>query len=319
MASQEYRIDRRLLCLGAAAVLCIAAYMTIGLRGNIGFVLTLRATKLVALLQVSVSIAISTVIFQTVTNNRILTPSIMGLDALYTFGQILLVFALGGLGYAALDAQLKFGGEVLLLMALATGLLLPMLKRGTDMGLMLLAGVIFGVLFRSLQSLLARLVDPNDFAVAQSASFANFNDVRTDLLILATVFTVIATVIAWRARHMLDIVALGADSATGLGVTWTKTVTGLLLLVSALVAVSTALVGPVAFFGLLVVAVAERIVDTRRHALLMPAAALTATVILVGGQTLFQHGLGNSSTLGVVIEFAGGLAFLILLVLGSRR
>jgi len=319
MASQEYRIDRRLLCLGAAAVLCIAAYMTIGLRGNIGFVLTLRATKLVALLQVSVSIAISTVIFQTVTNNRILTPSIMGLDALYTFGQILLVFALGGLGYAALDAQLKFGGEVLLLMALATGLLLPMLKRGTDMGLMLLAGVIFGVLFRSLQSLLARLVDPNDFAVAQSASFANFNDVRTDLLILATVFTVIATVIAWRARHMLDIVALGADSATGLGVTWTKTVTGLLLLVSALVAVSTALVGPVAFFGLLVVAIAERIVDTRRHALLMPAAALTAIVILVGGQTLFQHGLGNSSTLGVVIEFAGGLAFLILLFLGSRR
>ena len=311
MASQEYRIDRRLLCLGAAAVLCIAAYMTIGLRGNIGFVLTLRATKLVALLQVSVSIAISTVIFQTVTNNRILTPSIMGLDALYTFGQILLVFALGGLGYAALDAQLKFGGEVLLLMALATGLLLPMLKRGTDMGLMLLAGVIFGVLFRSLQSLLARLVDPNDFAVAQSASFANFNDVRTDLLILATVFTVIATVIAWRARHMLDIVALG--------VTWTKTVTGLLLLVSALVAVSTALVGPVAFFGLLVVAIAERIVDTRRHALLMPAAALTAIVILVGGQTLFQHGLGNSSTLGVVIEFAGGLAFLILLFLGSRR
>ncbi len=319
MFRKDLRVDGRLLCLGVAAILCIAAYMAIGLRGNIGFVLTLRATKLIALLQVSVSIAISTVIFQTVTNNRILTPSIMGLDALYTFGQILLVFALGGLGYAALDAQLKFGGEVLLLMALATGLLLPMLKRGTDMGLMLLAGVIFGVLFRSLQSLLARLVDPNDFAVAQGANFANFNDVRADLLILATVFTVIAAVIAWRARHVLDIVALGADSATGLGITWTRTVTGLLLLVSALVAVSTALVGPVAFFGLLVVAVAERIVDTRRHALLMPAAALTAIVILVGGQTLFQHGLGNSSTLGVVIEFAGGLAFLILLFLGSRR
>jgi len=319
MSKSGRRIDRRLLCLGVAALLCVAAYMIIGLRGNIGFVLTLRATRLVALLQVSVSIAISTVIFQTVTNNRILTPSIMGLDALYMFGQMLLVFLLGGLGYAALDPQLKFGGEVLLLMALVTGLLLPMLKRRTDMGLMLLAGVIFGVLFRSLQSLLARLVDPNDFAVAQGASFANFNDVRTDLLIFATILTIIGAVIAWRMRHVLDIVALGADSATGLGITWTKTVTGLLLLVSALVAVSTALVGPVAFFGLLVVAVAERIVDTRRHAVLIPAAALCAIVILVGGQTLFQHGLGNSSTLGVVIEFAGGLAFLILLLLGSRR
>lgn len=311
--------NRRLLCLAAAALLCIAAYMLIGLRGNIGFVLALRATKLAALLQVSVSIAISTVIFQTITNNRILTPSIMGLDALYLFGQMLLVFLLGGMGYAALDPQLKFGGEILLLMALAAGLLLPMLRRKTDMGLMLLAGVIFGVLFRSLQSLLARIIDPNDFAVAQGASFANFNDVRTDLLIFAAILTLMGAAIAWRSRHLLDIVALGADSATGLGVTWTKTVTGLLLLVSALVAVSTALVGPVAFFGLLVVAVAERIVDTRRHAALLPAAALAAIVILVGGQTLFQHGLGNSSTLGVVIEFAGGLAFLILLFLGSRR
>ena len=311
--------DRRLLCLGVTALICIAAYMTIGLRGNIGFVLLLRATKLAALLQVSLSIALSTVIFQTVTNNRILTPSIMGLDALYLFGQMLLVFLLGGLGYSALDPQLKFGGEVMLLMGLATALLLPMLRRRTDMGLMLLAGVIFGVLFRSLQSLLARLVDPNDFAVAQSASFANFNDVRTDVLIFATILTALAAVIAWRARHLLDIVALGADSATGLGVAWARTVAGLLLLVSSLVAVSTALVGPIAFFGLLVVAIAERVVDTRRHSMLMPAAAFTAVIILVGGQTLFQHGLGNSSTLGVVIEFAGGLAFLILLFLGSRR
>ncbi|WP_105372387.1 iron chelate uptake ABC transporter family permease subunit [Neorhizobium huautlense] len=311
--------DRRLLCLGAAAIVCIAAYMTIGLGGNIGFVLSLRATKLAALLQVSLSIALSTVIFQTVTNNRILTPSIMGLDALYLFGQMLLVFLLGGLGYSALDPQLKFGGEVMLLMGLAIGLLLPMLRRRTDMGLMLLAGVIFGVLFRSLQSLLARLVDPNDFAVAQSASFANFNDVRTDVLIFATILTAVAAVIAWRARHLLDIVALGADSATGLGVAWARTVAGLLLLVSSLVAVSTALVGPIAFFGLLVVAIAERVVDTRRHSMLLPAAAFTAVIILVGGQTLFQHGLGNSSTLGVVIEFAGGLAFLILLFLGSRR
>jgi iron complex transport system permease protein len=311
--------DRRLLCLGAAAIACIAAYMTIGLRGNIGFVLLLRATKLAALLQVSLSIALSTVIFQTVTNNRILTPSIMGLDALYLFGQMLLVFLLGGLGYSALDPQLKFGGEVMLLMGLATGLLLPMLRLRTDMGLMLLAGVIFGVLFRSLQSLLARLVDPNDFAVAQSASFASFNDVRTDVLIFATIPTALAAVIAWRARHLLDIVALGADSATGLGIAWARTVAGLLLLVSSLVAVSTALVGPIAFFGLLVVAIAERVVDTRRHSMLMPAAAFTAVIILVGGQTFFQHGLGNSSTLGVVIEFAGGLAFLILLFLGSRR
>lgn len=311
--------DRRLLALAAAALAAAAAFLAIGLKGNIAFVLELRLIKLAALTQVGVAIAVSTVIFQTVTGNRILTPSIMGLDALYLFGQVLMVFLLGGVGYVTLNPQFKFAVEVLVLMALASALLLPMLKSRLDMGLMLLAGVVFGVLFRSLYALLARLIDPNEFAVAQTASFANFNAVRTDLLVFAAIVTVIAVVIAWRARHVLDVVSLGPDAATGLGVSWAGTVTGLLLLVSALVAVSTALVGPVAFFGLLVAALAERILDTRRHGVLLPAAALTGITVLVGGQTLFQHGLGNATALGVVIEFVGGLVFLLLLVLGSRK
>lgn len=311
--------DVRLIGLGLGALAAIAAFLLIGLKGNIAFVLELRLVKLAALIQVSIAIAISTVIFQTVTNNRILTPSIMGLDALYLFGQILLVFLLGTVGFATLDPTLKFIVEVLLLMALASILLLPMLRRRFDMGMLLLVGVVFGVLFRSLQSLLARLVDPNAFAVAQSASFANFNAVNSELLLFAGVVTAIACVIVWCARHTLDIIALGRDTATGLGIGWNRTVAGLLLLVSILVAVSTALVGPVAFFGLLVAAMAERIVNTHRHARLLPAAALTGIIVLVGGQTLFQHAFGNATALGIVIEFVGGLAFLLLLVLGSRK
>lgn len=311
--------DVRLIGLGLGALAAIAAFLLIGLKGNIAFVLELRLVKLAALIQVSIAIAISTVIFQTVTNNRILTPSIMGLDALYLFGQILLVLLLGTVGFATLDPMLKFIVEVLLLMALASLLLLPMLRRRFDMGMLLLVGVVFGVLFRSLQSLLARLVDPNAFAVAQSASFANFNAVNSELLLFAGAVTAIACVIVWRARHTLDIIALGRDTATGLGIGWNRTVAGLLLLVSILVAVSTALVGPVAFFGLLVAALAERIVNTHRHARLLPATALTGIIVLVGGQTLFQHAFGNATALGIVIEFVGGLAFLLLLVLGSRK
>ncbi|WP_438751645.1 iron chelate uptake ABC transporter family permease subunit [Pararhizobium sp. O133] len=311
--------DRRLIILAVIALASILAFMTLGLRGNMAFVLQLRGLKLLALLQVAVSIAISTVLFQTVTANRILTPSIMGLDALYLFGQTALVFALGGLGYASLDGGLKFGAEVLLMIALAMGLLWPLLRTRMDMSLMLLMGVTLGLLFRSLSALLSRLLDPNAFAVVQTASFANFNTLRADLTIIGTIVTLGAAVLCWRARHLLDIIGLGRETAIGLGVHWTKAATRLLLLVSVLVAVSTALVGPVAFFGLLVAALAERLMQTQRHALLLPAASFIAIIVLVGGQTILQHGLGGASTLGVVIEFAGGLLFLALLILGSRR
>lgn len=310
--------DRRLIILGAIAFAAIIAFMTLGLRGNVAFVLHLRGFKLLALLQVAVAIALSTVLFQTVTANRILTPSIMGLDALYLFGQTALIFTLGGLGYASLDSGLKFAAEVLLMIALAMGLLWPLLRTRMDMNLMLLMGVTLGLLFRSLSALLSRLLDPNAFSVVQMASFANFNSLRADLTILGTIVTLGAALLCWRARHTLDIIGLGRETAIGLGVHWTKAAAGLLLLVAILVAVSTALVGPVAFFGLLVAALAERLMQTQRHALLLPAAVLVAIIVLVGGQTLLQHGLGGASTLGVVIEFAGGLVFLALLILRSR-
>lgn len=310
--------ERRLIGLALVALLSIVAFMTIGLRGNLAFALELRSVRLLALVQVAVAIAISTVLFQTVTGNRILTPSIMGLDALYLFVQTALVFVFGGLGFAALDPRLKFGSEVAIMIALALALFLPMLFSRMEMGLMLLGGVILGVLFRSLSSLLARLIDPNDFAVVQGASFASFNSINSELVALGTILTIVAVIVAWRSRHVLDILALGGDTATGLGVEWRKTVAGLIMLVAVLVAVSTALVGPVAFFGLLVVALAERVVDSRRHRYMLPAAALTAIIVLVGGQTLLQHALGGASTLGVVIEFVGGTVFLILL-LGTRK
>lgn len=312
-------IDRRLILLVTLALACIIAFMTIGLRGNLGFVLSLRAIKLIALIEVGIAISVSTVVFQTVTANRILTPSIMGIDALYLFAQIFLVFLLGGLAYTSLDAKLKFGVEVVALMALSLGLILPMLRARLDMGLLLLVGIVIGVLFRSLHSLIARVIDPNDFAVAQASSYANFNDINSELLTVASLLTLAALVFVWRARHVLDVVALGRHTAIGLGINWTRIQVACLLLVALLVAVSTALVGPVAFLGLLFVALAERIVATRRHSILIPAVALVAIIVLVGGQTLFQHLLGNSSTLGVVVEFAGGVVFLILLWRGSGK
>lgn len=315
--------DRRTLwvCggLGLLALAAGAAFLGLNIRGNVWFALELRATRLAALAVVGVAVAVSTVVFQTVTGNRILTPTIMGLDALYALIQALLVLTFGALGYAGLDPRLKFVGETAMLSALALALFLPMLRARLDMTLMLLAGVVTGLLLRSLQALVERVLDPNDFAVASAAGFASFNLVHPELLAVGGLVTAAGCALAWRARHALDVAALGADPAISLGVDWRRMVAGLLMLVAVLVAVSTALVGPVVFLGLLVVALAERLVGTRRHSALLPAAALLAVVVLVGGQALLQHGLGGASALAVVVEFVGGLVFLTLLIAESRR
>ncbi|ESZ19282.1 iron chelate uptake ABC transporter family permease subunit [Mesorhizobium sp. L48C026A00] len=313
------RHEGRLAMMAVVAVLVGVAFMTIGLRGNLAFVVELRAARLAAMVLVGVAVAVSTVVFQTVCANRIITPSIMGLDALYVFCQTALVFALSGFGVAGIDPRLHFLGNFTAMTSLALALFLPMLRQRFDLTLMLLTGVVLGVLFRSLTTLLARLLDPNDFAVLQGTVFASFNAVEPDLLLLAGLITVVGVAIAWRARHVLDVLALGTDTAIGLGVAWRGTAAGLLVVVAALVSASTALVGPMAFLGLLVVSLTGRIVGTDRHAILLPAAALTAIIVLVGGQTILQHALGGEGSLGIVVEFVGGIVFLAILFAGGRQ
>ena len=309
---------RRLALLALALV--SVSVLTIGARGNWGFVLTFRGTRFAALLVVGASIAVATVLFQTVSGNRILTPSIMGFDALFVLLQTALVFTLGGFGLSALPAGTRFGLEAALLMGAALVLFGTLLGgRRIDIHRTILTGIICGVLFRSLASFLQRLIDPNEFAVVQGSSFARFNAVETDLLGLSALLSATVLWAAWRLRHRLDVLALGRDHAVGLGVEHRRSVLVVLTLVAALVPVSTALVGPVTFFGLLVTALAHRLMGTHRHAVLLPGAALIAGIVLVGGQTVIERVLGLATTLSVPAEFLGGLVFLFLVLREAAR
>lgn len=318
-------MDRRAgwLLAGLAALLAAlsALWMLQGLgAGNRGFILGLRATKLAALLTVGAAVAVATVLFQTVAANRVLTPSIMGFDALYVLIQTALVAGLGTAAYAGLPAGGKFLFDIGVMTGLACLLFGTLLARGSrDIPRMILTGVILGVMFRAMAGFLGRIMDPNEFAVVQSVSFASFNRVNADLLPIAAAVTVLAAGLALRLAPRLDVLALGRDASVSLGLRHQAVVLAVLALVSALVAVSTALVGPVAFFGLIVAGLAHGLARTARHRVLLPAAALIAACLLVGGQWLFERQLGQAATLSVVVEFAGGLFFLYLLLKGRIR
>ncbi|MGH0004138.1 iron chelate uptake ABC transporter family permease subunit [Pseudovibrio ascidiaceicola] len=311
---------KKLIILSVLLALACIAFMTLGAKGSWSFLLVFRGTKLLALLLVSVAISVATLLFQTISGNRILTPSIMGFDALYLLVQTLLVFTLGGFTYVALDGQIKFLAEVGIMLLAAVLLFSTVMGKGRqDLHRMVLVGIIFGVLFRSLTGFLQRIIDPNDFAILQGASFAQFSSVDKDLLGLSILLVSACCLIIWRLRYTLDVIALGRSNAINLGVSYERLSFVVLVLVATLVSVSTALVGPVAFFGLLVTSLAHFIMNTHRHAILLPASMLIAALILVSGQTVFERILKSQSTLSVTVEFFGGLLFLLLLFRGKMR
>lgn len=306
--------------LAALALVAVACFMLLGANGNWGFVLPFRATKLLGLALVGYSVAVSTVLFQTVTGNRILTPSIMGFDTLFILIQTLVVFFFTSRALAAVDPRLQFVLEVAVMIGFS-GLLFRWLFLGAErsLHLLVLVGIVFGVFFRSLANLMQRMMDPNEFLVLQDRFFASFNAVEPSLLGISTAVVALASVALWRIRRRLDVLLLGRAAAIGLGVDYRATVMQLLVIMAVLVAVSTALVGPVTFFGLLVASLARALVGDGRHRYVVPAAVLAAIICLVGGQALMERVFAFGTALSIIIEFLGGLVFILLVLRGAAR
>ena len=309
-----------LLLLGVLALVSIVCFMTLGARGNWDFVLPFRGRKLLSLALVAYAVAVSTVLFQTVTNNRILTPSIMGFDALYILLQTAIVFFLGAGALATLNDQLQFGVEIVV-MVVFSSLLFRWLFLGEErsLHLLVLVGIVFGILFRSLSQFMQRLLDPNAFNVLQDSFFASFATVDTTLLASASLIVLLVSLVAFRLGHSFDVLALGRAQAINLGVPYKRTVVTILILVSVLVAVSTALVGPITFFGLLVTSLAHGLLGTSRHRHVLPAAVLLAIICLVGGQTVLERVFAFDTALSIIIEFLGGIVFIYLVVRRAAR
>lgn len=310
----------RLWTLVVMAVVAIAAFMTLGVDADWAFVLEHRGTKVITMMVVACALGMSTVVFQTVTHNTILTPAVMGLDALYLFLQSLLVLVLGSVGVVGLGVIPKFGLEIVLMVVISVALMRWLFTgNASSLHLMLLVGMVLGILFRSMTSFAMRMIDPNEFATLQDRMFANFNTIHTQLLWPSLVLLAIGVAYFWHKRHVLDVLALGRDAAVNLGIDYQPQVLRLLVVMCAMVAISTALVGPVTFFGLLVANMAYQWMGTRRHQWVLPAAVLWGCILLLGGQVILERVLGFNSALSVVVEFVGGLVFIWLLLRKGKQ
>lgn len=309
----------KLALIGALALALIAVFMTVDGSGNWDYVLPRRAKKIAGMLLTGSAISVSTVIFQTLTNNRILTPSFIGFDFLFVLLQTTIVFAFGSSALATMDANVKFLLAVAA-MALFAGLLYKLLFRrgGQALFYLLLVGIICGTFFSSLSQFMQKLLDPNEFAVLQDRMFASFNQMNDEVLLMAAAITALTMLTFARDFRYLDALALGREHAINLGVPHARITKRLLILVAVLVAASTALVGPITFLGLLVSNVAYKLMRSFRHAVVIPAAALVSVVALVGGQLAVERVFTFSTTLSVILNFAGGVYFLYLLLKENR-
>lgn len=304
----------KVISLAVVAVILTALYLFWDLGANWDYALPRRVIKIITIIVVGCAIAFSTVIFQTVTNNKILTPSILGLDSMYMLIQTAVIFLLGSTHVLVLNKNLNFIITLVIMLLFAQLLFGFMLKTGRNIFFLLLVGIILGTLFSSLSSFMQVLIDPNEFQIVQNKMFASFNNVNTDLLLISILLMVIATAYFMRYMKFLDVMSLGREQAVNLGVDYDYVTKRILVVVTILISVATALVGPITFLGLLVANVAYQFIHSYKHSIIIPSSMLISVVALVGGQFLVERVFTFSTTISVIINFIGGLYFIYLLL-----
>src|SRR5690554_1400288 len=223
-----------IMLLLAVAVL----FLFYKMGNNWEFALRLRGIKVATILVVSCCVAYSSVAFQTLTNNRILTPSIMGFESVYLLIQTVIVFVYGDQTFRVLSSLDNFFLSVLGMVGFAFLLYILIYKKGKDnLYLLLLVGIILGTLFNSLSSFMQLLIDPNDYFIVQGKMFATFNKINRDLLWPSAAVLVVLLVIGFRLTKYLDVLALGRDQAINLGVNYNRVVKIFLVIIAVLVSV----------------------------------------------------------------------------------
>ncbi|WP_077620877.1 iron chelate uptake ABC transporter family permease subunit [Bacillus sinesaloumensis] len=313
------RNSTKLIILAVIAIVCILLYGFYDLKGGFDYAFPKRMIRVSAMVVTGIAIAYSTVVFQTITQNRILTPSVMGLDSMYEVVQTLIYFFAGSMSIWVLNKYLNFGAAIAAMVIFALILYRFLFKSDKHpIYLLLLIGMIIGTLLGSLVTFLQVMIDPVEYLALQNRLFATFSNVKAELLYIAIGILLMAFIYGYTIMGKLDVMSLGRENAMNLGVNYDKMVMNILILSSVLIATATALVGPITFFGLIVANLAYQFLVTYKHSILILGASLMSVIALVGGQFLVEHIFELRTTLSVIINFIGGIYFIFLLLKESR-
>lgn len=324
MNTTAVRANRQKLAILAALVLlCAAGYMLVGVHFDnaklVQYAMKIRTPKLIVMLITAFAIGGASIVFQSVINNTIVTPCLLGMNSLYTLIHTAVVFVAGSGSILAANANCSFAVDLVLMGVVATVVYSFLFKKTKHNVLyVLLIGTVLSSFFSSIQSTLTRVMDPNEYDNLLATLVASFSNINSEIIVISLIVLAAIIFMLRKELALLDVITLGKDQAINLGVDYDRCVRRLLLGVTLYIAVATAMVGPISFLGLIIANLSRQLLKTYRHAQLILGSALFGMIVLVGGQLLVEHAYSYTIPVSVFITVGGGVYFLYLLLTNRR-
>ena len=318
-----YRNIQKLVMMALFAVVAAVAYMLVEVNFNnerlFFYALKLRTPKLIVMIITAFAIGGASLVFQSVINNTIVTPCLLGMNSLYTLIHTAVVFFAGSTSVLANNANASFAVD-LVIMGITATVIYGWLFKKTNYNVLyvLLIGTVLTSFFSSIQSTLTRVMDPNEYDNLLSTLVASFSNVNSEIILFSVVVLGVLIFVLRKDLALLDVITLGRQQAVNLGVDYDRTIRRLLLGVTICIAVATAMVGPISFLGLIIANLSRQLLQTFRHGQLILGSAMFGTIVLVAGQLIVEHVFTYSIPVSVFITVGGGIYFLYLLLTRRR-
>ena len=319
MASKRNNI-RNLIILAAIVAAVCAAYLLINSYPSkpqlFRYILSLRIPTLAVMLIAAFAIGSASIIFQSIINNRIVTPCLLGMNSMYTLVHTAVIFLAGSGSVFATNSNLSFAVDLIVMAVAATFIYSFMFKKtGNNVLYVLLIGTVLSSFFGSIQATMIRVMDPNEYDALLTTLVADFSNVNVEVIVFAAVLLVGLAIFLRKDLMLLDVITLGKDQAINLGVDYDRTIRRLLLGVVLCIAVATAMVGPISFLGLIIANLARQLLKTHKHSQLITGSALMGMLAIIAGQLVSQHVFSYAVPISTFITIGGGIYFLYLLLL----
>lgn len=324
MKTAAHRLNRRKLVIMALLVLAVSiAYMLVDVNFQnqrlFQYSMKIRAPKLAVMLITAFAIGGASIVFQSIINNTIVTPCLLGMNSLYTLIHTAVVFFVGSGSIIAVNANLSFAMDLVIMGVTATVIYSYFFKMTKHNILyVLLIGTVLTSFFGSIQTTLTRVMDPNEYDSLLATLVASFSNINSEIIVMSLILLVAIIFVLRKEIALLDVLTLGKDQAINLGVDYDRCIRRLLLGVTLCIAVATAMVGPISFLGLIIANLSRQLLKTYRHSQLILGSALFGMIVLVGGQVIVEHVYTYSIPISVFITVGGGIYFLYLLLASKR-
>ena len=191
-----------------------AAYMLVGVNFEnqklFAYAMKIRTPKLIVMLITAFAIGGASIVFQSIINNTIVTPCLLGMNSLYTLIHTAIVFFAGSGSLLARNANAAFAADLLLMGVVATVVYSYLFKKTRHNVLyVLLIGTVLSSFFSSIQTTLTRVMDPNEYDSLLSTLVASFSNINSEIILFSVVVLAVVIFVLRKDLALLNVITLG--------------------------------------------------------------------------------------------------------------